>query len=229
MRCRKARSYLSAYCNDELTDRRRLAVNEHLSTCSSCRKEEAFQRSLRLAEKQLPRLAVSNDFNTRLLNRIAAERFAETRTKAYLPKRAPVLAWSKVVPAAAMTLVFLVMGVITFLPDKNGDPGYIAAGDAATSDNRYLTVQPVNNPNMTINLDKDWSLNAQLARAERINRISDRITPAGSFGLASNVTQVSSRSIRPLPYVDHYFQVRSVVRIYKSTETSSAEEDLKTY
>ena len=80
MRCRKARSYLSAYCNDELTDRTRLAVSDHLSTCSTCRKEEAIYRSMISSGAEIEGLKVDDDFNTRLLNRSAQERFAQTRT-----------------------------------------------------------------------------------------------------------------------------------------------------
>ena len=46
MRCRKVRSFLSAYCSDELNVRRKLAVSEHLSACSSCRQQDALIRSM---------------------------------------------------------------------------------------------------------------------------------------------------------------------------------------
>ena len=41
MRCRRTRSFLSAYSNDELTGRQKRAVAEHLAECAECRREEA--------------------------------------------------------------------------------------------------------------------------------------------------------------------------------------------
>ena len=106
MRCRKVRSYLSAYCNDELSGRKRLTIREHLATCSGCRSEEEIYVSMSEAGGRLEEFAVSDDFNLKLLNRIGRERFAETRTEAHLPKRAPLISWRQVVPVlSAVALV----------------------------------------------------------------------------------------------------------------------------
>ena len=115
MRCRKVRSFLSAYCNDELTGRKRLAVREHLSTCCDCRREEAFYGSMKTAAGELPGLSVSADFNPQLLNRIARERFAETRTRAFLPRRAPIVSWSRAVPILAIVPVLALAAAYWFV------------------------------------------------------------------------------------------------------------------
>ena len=112
MRCQKVRSYLSAYCNDELAGRKKLAVDEHLSTCALCRKEESLYNAMFAAKSEIGSLEVSNDFNNNLLNRIANERFAETRTKAYHPQRPPLMVWSKVVPAVVSAFV-VVFALVT--------------------------------------------------------------------------------------------------------------------
>ena len=232
MRCRKVRSYLSAYCSGELTGRRQVAVGEHLAGCSSCREEEAAFNAVHLAGKHLPGFDLSEDFNTRLLNRIARERFAETRTKAFLPKRAPLVAWGKVVPAVVTACAVVLVGIFAFLPGENNS-GNFADAPRTSDDALYLTVQPTNNPNMAVNMNKDWSLSEQMARAERINRITSQITPVGSFGSANyryrtTGTNVSAR--RPTaPYVDNFYRVRTVVRVYQSTVSSQPREEKSTY
>jgi len=206
MRCRKVRSFLSAYCNDELTGRKKLAISEHLSTCSSCRREEAAIQSISLATRQVSELKVSDDFNTRLLNRIAQERFKETRTRAFFPKRAPVFTWGRVAPVFVSACLLIVVGIFSFKQSES-----------------YLTVQPVNNPNMTVNMKKDWSLNDQLARAERVNRITNRMTAAAgylsAFDYGNRMVSSSHGNIRPLPYIESYYKLRPVVRIYRSMLT----------
>ena len=110
MRCRKARSLLSAACSDELDARQHAAVREHVADCPSCKWEYAYYSSIREAGQEMPDVPVSDDFNSRLLNRIAEERFAETRTKAYLPKRVPRFQWRSLVP---VTVVAGLLAVVT--------------------------------------------------------------------------------------------------------------------
>ncbi|MEA3296650.1 MAG: zf-HC2 domain-containing protein [candidate division Zixibacteria bacterium] len=231
MRCRKVRSCLSAYCRGELTGRKELAISDHLLTCAGCRREEAIFRNLVRTVGEIPAISVSDDFNARLLNRIARERFAGMRTKAYLPKNAPVFLWRRVVPVAATACLAVLAVIATLsLPYNSGTPGI--AQSAHKLDDSYLTVQPDSNPNMTVNLRKDWSLSTQLARAERINRISHTITPAGGFGSWGNnhqLIRMVSLSSRPLPYVANYFRVRPVVRIYISPGSARGEEGLHAY
>lgn len=229
MRCRKVRSFLSAYCKDELGAGRRLAIGEHLSNCSSCRRQEAIYRSMNEASSRMPDLRVSDDFNTRLLHRVAQERFAETRTKAYLPRPAPLIAWGKVIPV--LTTVCLVALVAVVAPRISRNVPFTDSADRSLDDS-YLTAQPIDNPNLTIEMDKDWSLSSQLARVERVSRISNAVTRVGSFGrddLASRLGHLASRTASRVPYRRDHYTVRPVVRIYLGPETSSGKEAAKVY
>lgn len=231
MRCRKVRSCLSAYCNDELSGSDRLAIAEHLSTCSACRKEAAIYNSINENRSEISELKVSNDFNVNLLNRIAQERFAETRTKAYLPRTAPRVVWGRAIPAFVTACLVLVVSVVMLTPGaKQGIvPG---ASDSRSLSDAYLTVQPTTNPNLTVNLDQGWSLADQLARVERVSVISNRLSRADGFDwddYSSGLRQASSHAGYRAPYAPNYYQVRPVVRIYGLPGASSVKEVTKVY
>ncbi len=226
MRCQKVRSYLSAYCNDELAGRKKLAVDEHLSTCVLCRKEESLYNAMFTAKDEIGSLKVTDDFNNILLNRIANERFAETRTKAYYPQKPPLFVWSKVVPAvaSAFVVVFALFSMFSGGIDTERDNFAYQDGNL---DNSYMTVQPTDNPNM----NKNWSLDNHLARVERGNRISRNMTKAGSFSRRQNMslTSVSSQGRTYVPYVTTYHQIRPVIRLYLIPHDDSIKEDFGEY
>jgi hypothetical protein len=163
-----------------LSSRLKPAVSEHLSTCSTCRREEAVYRSMSQANGKLSILTVCDDFNGKLLNRIAQERFAETRTKAFLPKRAPVILWRQAIPAFVTTSLMILLAIVAFSP-KNIHLADDIFARRTTLDDSYLTVQPVDNVRRTANLDKDWSLGSRLAWAERMNRLSNAIVQQGAW------------------------------------------------
>jgi len=229
MRCRKVRSFLSAYCSDELNVRRKLAVSEHLSTCSSCRQQEAIYRSMNESYPKIPESKVSDDFNARLLNRIAQERFAETRTKAWLPKSAPAFRWGRAVPVLVTVCLLALVTIMVPGWDDQGQLDHMAGGNL---DDSYLTVQPDGNPNMTDRIHDNWSLPTQLALAERVNRISNGLTQIGSFGGYNRATisssLVSSRRGQ-IPYAGSYYKVRPVIKVYVVPGTSSGKEEVKVY
>ncbi len=221
MRCQKVRSYLSAYCNDELAGRKKLAVDEHLSTCALCRKEESLYNAMFVAKAEIPSLEVSKDFNNSLLNRIANERFAETRTKAYHPQNPPLMAWSKVVPAVASAFVVVFTLFTLFSGDEQiNSTNFANLGNSL--DDSYLTAQPTNNPNM----NKNWSLDNHLAKVERSNRISRNMMPTESFSGNQNMSlaSVKSRSNTQVPYVTTYYKVRKVIRLRLIPHTDSIKE-----
>jgi hypothetical protein len=208
MRCRKARSYLSAYSNNELTGRRLITVREHLSTCAACRKEEAVFRSLRRAGKELSQASISDDFNARLLNRIAEERFLETRTRAYLPRTVPAVQWWKVIPSVASVLILCLLAYNTFRPSFNNRPATVAGANGSL-DNTYLTVQPNNNPNMEVDLNK------LLAKVERSDRITASLTRSDGFSSQQPYDiWVNVNSTNQVPYVYNSFRVNPVIRVY---------------
>ncbi len=231
MRCRKVRSLLSIYCNEELSGRQQLNVREHLAGCAACRREASFYSQLREAHQEMPRPKLSDDFNTRLLNRVGQERFAETRTKAYLPKRAPMFRWSLVVPALATTALVLITMVGVMMPSAERAPLQLA-DNPAQSDDLYQTVEPTNNPNMTANLQKDWSLDRQVAKAERLSRLSSFLT--GNQGFSNNhLTGTTVQSPAGFdPRVRRnviYYRVRPIIRVYESSGSTNAGEGEKVY
>lgn len=221
MRCRRIRSCLSAYCREELTPAQQLAVSEHLSTCPDCRREESEYRALLEAAVQVPSRKVSPDFTTQLFNRIAQERFAETRTKAYLPKRAPLVRWQVAAPVLASACVLALVAFTAFWPGVD-QPGGMMAGVSDEQLPRHLTVQPTHNPNMTVSLEKDWSLAAQMARAERLNRLSQAVGAQVEFhGLGSSygATNVAARN-GAAPYISDFYRIRPVLRDYQNPDAA---------
>ncbi|MFQ6007448.1 MAG: anti-sigma factor family protein [Candidatus Zixiibacteriota bacterium] len=233
MRCRKVRSFLSAYCNDELTGRRKLTIAEHLATCSECRREEAIFRSMSQVSRQLSVMNVSNDFNTILFNRLAQERFAATRTKAFLPKRAPVILWRRTVPTLAIACLATLLVVSVFTSHlKNENSFAFATRHQTLPDDSYRTIQPLSNVGKTINVNESWSLKQQIAQTERIKRISEAIAQQSSWnGLYRPHTWIAvmSPATRPLPSTPSYYQVRSVVRTTVSPDPPPDKEVYQAY
>jgi anti-sigma factor RsiW len=182
MRCRKVRSLLSAASSDELDVRRQAAVREHLASCGSCRKEASYHTAVRQAIGQVPQKSVSQDFNTRLLDKIAHERFQQTRTRAYLPHGVPVLSWRALVPVA-VTAVLALVAIYSFNGSNNSLSGSVPSAQLPTSmDDRYLTIQPTSNHKAAIGMENDWSLKQQLARSERMEAVSREMTNRYGFG-----------------------------------------------
>ena len=232
MRCRKVRSFLSAYCNGELRSRQRLAVSGHLAECKSCRREEALYRAMSISGKEIPSVGLPSDFNARLLNRVAQERFAETRSKAYLPKDAPVFGWSKLVPALASAAVIALVAIFAFSRGGLMPTGpEMADVSAGATDDSYLTVQPTDNPNLTANLNRDWSLSRQLATNERIRHISNSVSQTGftETNRGGDFVLASSSGKPQAPYVSNFHRVRPVVRIYMTPEPSTVKEAPEVY
>jgi hypothetical protein len=98
-------------------------------------------------------------------------------------------------------------------------------------DDSYLTAQPTGNPNLAAKLNKNWSLASQLAKADRVSRISDALTPAESFGYSGgirSVNAVSSSSSR-VPFADHFLHIRPVIKVYMIPGQSDVKEAEKTY
>jgi len=195
MRCRKVRSCLSAYCKNELTDKRQASLKEHLDRCADCRREEAVFRELFGSMNTLPKPKVSEDFNTRLLNRIAQERFKETRTKAYMPKKAPVMGWGRLVPAMAtvcLVLAFVFTGGIGTL-DGPDQPAQYADNGAGGEyiDDRYKDVQPEETHVLTQHSNSNWAFQKQVAKANRIRNLMNQLATQSSF---SNTAQLAGSS-----------------------------------
>ncbi len=230
MHCQKVRSYLSAYCNDELTGSATSGVSDHLATCEGCRTEEQHFRELLRSGKELNSVRVSEGFNNRLLNRIAHERFAETRTKAYFPKAAPSLLIRRVVPILVSACLVAAVVITNLSPSKNSTADEFSAGGVQLDDS-YLTVQPDNNPHVSAMLHKGWTLGDQLARQDRIDRISQQLTfdfPFNFYNQGSAVN-VSTRSVNQVPFNEGFYRVRPVIRVYESANPNTNKEPEVTY
>lgn len=227
MRCQKVRSYLPTYCRGELPGREVLAVREHLASCASCRTEEVELRALSSSARELAAAPMSADFNTRLLNRIAKDRFAETRSKAYFPRPAPRLMWRRAVPALASTAILAVVAVGLLAPKQQGALTF--SFGSRQLDDSYLTVQPYQNPNMTASLSPAWSLESHLAQRERIDQLSGMLTNTSGF------TNVYSRS--NFDWNDSYRQYRNddmlrprpIFRVYQPSNTTAVTEERTIY
>lgn len=66
MRCRKARWYLSARCDDTLSERQRARLNQHLEGCAECRSEAFYFSEIGAAASRMETVSVRPDFNLRL-------------------------------------------------------------------------------------------------------------------------------------------------------------------
>ncbi len=231
MRCRKARSLLSAACSEELDVRQHAAVREHVASCPSCKREHAIYASIQEAAQELPPEPISDDFNTRLLNRIAEERFAETRTKAFLPKRAPRFQWKTLVSVTVAAGLLAVVTLNVYQPNQQMSSLIPTAttptAEAPTHmDDRYLTAQPSGNPNVTVAMEESWTLNQKMAQTERLDQISQRLTSNRAF-----VNQMTGNSMvsgqTSGPSQRRFFQTPGVTfYIYRvNTPTGGGESD----
>jgi hypothetical protein len=208
-----------------------MALSDHLTICKSCQQEEQHFRAIQRAGKEMNTYKVSEGFNNQLLDRIAHERFAETRTKAYLPKAAPSQLLRRLVPAVVTAALVVFVGMNFYSPQNQTGSDMKMAGGSRSIDDSYLTAQPLNNPNLTGTLNKGWSLDAQLARSERINRISNQLTFNSPFSLSggnSNVN-VTTRSFGSGPFVSGFYRIRPVIRIFHSPHSITVKEGQAIY
>ncbi len=229
MRCRKVRSLLSAACSDELDIRRQAAVRDHLSSCSACRKEASFYTTVRQAVGQVPQKSVSQDFNARLLDRVARERFLQTRTRAYLAHGAPRLSWGILVPVV-VTVALAVVAVSNYDRFNLTVPGSTPmAQNPGSIDDSYLTAQPTANHKAALGMGNDWSLGQQLARSERLETVSREMTNNSGFGNMHLAGMTTPAGV-PYPTTSQYYMMqRPVYRVYRITGGTNGREDVQAY
>ncbi len=187
MRCRRVRSYLSAYCRGELAGWRHQAVREHIAACPECRREEAVFWEINKSIGNLPERKVSADFNSKLLDRIAKERFRETRTKAYLPRRAPIFGRGKLIPAfasACLVLAFVMFGGVDFVHSPDRSDMYVNRPADVELDSSYMHVLPQEDRQDVIveHQRNAWAFKQKLAKANRMRNLMNRLAGQNSFG-----------------------------------------------
>jgi len=187
MRCRKARSCLSAYYKGELAEAQHREVTDHLETCPDCRREAVSCRELVNTIRKLPRAAVSDGFNSRLLNRIANERHHETRTRAHMPKRVPVIGMNRLAPVLAtfcLVLAFVFSGGIDKLIGPNSETIMLADNNAdpVFPGNDYRTAQPATSHTISQHASRHWQFDKQVARANRMKGYVNQLASSSNFG-----------------------------------------------
>jgi anti-sigma factor RsiW len=80
MNCRRARSYISAYYDEELSHSVNKELLQHIENCTSCQKEKLLIEQVRVGLKSIPKDELSTEFNDKLFARIySAPRTEETR------------------------------------------------------------------------------------------------------------------------------------------------------
>ena len=229
MRCRKVRSLLSAACSDELEVRQQAAVRDHLASCSSCRKEASYYTIVHQAVDQVPKKSLGQDFNTRLLDRLAHERFQETRTRAYLPHRAPRLSLRILAPVA-VTAALVLVAVSSFLSLKDSISGEMPSAQLPSPmDDRYLTIQPTTGHNAALGMGDDWSLRRQLARSERLETVSRELTSHNGFSNMHLAGMTTPAGVVYTTASQDYPLQRPNFKVYRITGGSGDREDAQAY
>jgi len=214
MRCQKVRSLLSTYSSGELKESVLLSVSEHLTGCAGCRQSAAFYRTLFETRHQLSTKSVSHDFNNKLLNRIAQERFAETRSRAWLPRTiAPTFFMRRVAPVfVTASLVFAL--AIGYAPKFENNPEVVLASlQTSMLDDSYLTAQPNANPYMLANqMRQGHTIAHMVASTQRTARFTNMMLAPESFA-GDGYAALASAST-PSSFAESFYRLRPIVRMY---------------
>lgn len=240
MRCQRVRYYLSAFCRGELSEGKRKAVAAHLQSCTECSREESFIREMSMAGRHLRTYQTAPDFNARLLNRIAEERFKETRSKAYFPpKKAPVFSWSRAIPVAAtacLVLAFVLTGGVKNL--LTDEPSPLAVEEISTGsglDDRYLTVQPQGEHALAIHKrtsagSGQWAFQKELARVNRIKGFVNSLASQNSFDpYAGRGGEHMIMPVNPRVYLEIILNGQPLTRPLPNNQSTNTLEAGQTY
>lgn len=215
MRCRKVRSFLSAYCREETGLDLSAKIKEHLTECSSCRREEAAYKSMNRLVTGLPRQGVSDEFTARLFEKIGQEGFAEKRSRAYFPKRIPRFGMARLAAVASVAVIILAMGIglhvgNVFLAPNGGQMTGPTGHMANISDDRYLTAQPEDNPF----LNEHKSVSKMVAQYSRWREFSQQLRDNAGVGQMLDAQNVAFASSRAVNGMNSRITVRPVVKDY---------------
>jgi len=232
MRFRKVRSFLSAYSNDELEGRQKDVVREHLAQDESLKREALIFKKIKDGTREFKDIKLSDDFNARLLNRIAKERFVETRTKAYLPARIPGL-WRKIAVPAMTTLAVALFGLVGYatwqnLPAQTAAIGQVASVDQPLGDdNSYLYVSSAANPNLNRPIS-GRTLSTLVERVDRADRISRQIARGAQYVTNNQLAAANQSNGRmrpcPIPFSIQFFRVRPILKVQPTVPQIQGEE-----
>ena len=129
MRCQRARKWMTAAVDGELSPRRRRALDGHLAACAACRRELAVTERMLTALEGLPmEAAVSPRLEQATLRRVRLAAADEA-------ERAPASRWRRWVPLPAFALataavLVLAIGIVR---RPGGGPGTPALRPAPTA------------------------------------------------------------------------------------------------
>ena len=121
MRCQRARKWMTAAVDGELSPRRRRALDGHLAACAACRHELAVTERMLTALEGLPmEAAVSARLEQATLRRVRLAAADEA-------ERAPASRWTRWLPLPAFALataavLVLAIGIVRRTGDVPGAP-----------------------------------------------------------------------------------------------------------
>lgn len=121
MRCRKARWYLSARCDDTLSERQRQRLSVHLEECAECRREAFYFSEIANASSRLETVSVRPDFNLRLRATIRRAEAESSTVAAGWKSRFPrlVIGSYRPVLVLAASAILLLVGSYQFVQFRN--------------------------------------------------------------------------------------------------------------
>lgn len=114
MRCRKARWYLSARCDDTLSERQRTRLSHHLEGCGECRREAFFFSAIGAAASRMGTVAVRPDFNLRLRAAIRRTETAPARLAGWRERFAVLRLRPALAMGVAAVALFVAVGSYQF-------------------------------------------------------------------------------------------------------------------
>ena len=112
MNCENLQFNLSIYLDDVLTDKDRVALDEHLVRCPLCRQKLSDFQALRRDLRMMPRPVLPNDLLNSVRNRVAQELTVQVYVEPTYSDKFQVWARSFLMPSMVGTAVSLLFGFI---------------------------------------------------------------------------------------------------------------------
>ena len=214
MNCRKARSLLSAFSEEELSHSVREKLVQHLDACPSCRKESVAADQISESVKHLPKQELSDDFNMKLFERIHNAPRAGQAESVRMPKAAPSAFFYRLklaVPVISVAgMLVLALTLVTGTAEMNpGDHPEVASavGTAPSVEQTRLVSQGFHNTGLRgLRLEQAMLESLTVAVSARNGSILERLgrQQKQDFGMLNSrsfVRNVSQRTGNMRHYV----------------------------